>query len=56
MKMQKKIITIISTFYGHEPPKRKSITTHTPSGRIGSAVAWHSEGRVFEPDSVQQIL
>ena len=29
---------------------------HTPSGRTGSALVWHSEGRTIEADSVEQVL
>ena len=31
-------------------------TFHTLSGRTGSALVWHSEGRTIEADSMQQVL
>ena len=32
------------------------IDIHTLSGRIGSALVWHTRGRVFEPRLLQQVL
>ena len=30
--------------------------SHTMGGRTGSALVWHSEGRMIEADAVQQVL
>ena len=35
---------------------RVSYDWYTLSGRTGSALAWHSEGRVFGPHSLLQVL
>ena len=32
------------------------LIVYTLSGRTGSALVWHPEGRTIEADSVQQVL
>ena len=46
----------INTLYSVARHHQHTIRCHTLSGSTGSALIWHSRGRVFESRLVQQVL
>ena len=44
------------TGLGHLSKNHTILIIHTLSRRTGSALVWHTRGRVFEPRLVQQVL